>query len=162
MELIPMDRNIFTVLSNNPICTVQELSAQLQVPQKEVEQRIIFLENHHHLHRSWIVNKPIDHDSIAAWVTLEVVPSTESGFNEIAKRFLTFPQVESIYLLAGTQDISLFVRGKNLEEISHFLSRYISTDEFVRSQTTHFVLKTFKENGIPISIEEQNRLVLSP
>ncbi|MHB8156883.1 MAG: Lrp/AsnC ligand binding domain-containing protein, partial [Desulfocucumaceae bacterium] len=66
-------------------------------------------------------------------------------------------------LLSGTYDLGVFIEGKTLKEVSHFVATKLSTIEGVVSTTTHFVLKTYKQDGVIFEDDEEDRrLVVSP
>ena len=83
------------------------------------------------------------------------MPQKETGFDEIAKRVMCFEEVESVYLMAGGYDLSVMVKGKNIQEISMFVSKRLSTLNNVVSTATHFVLSRYKDGGVILFNDEQ-------
>ena len=76
-----------------------------------------------------------------------MVPQRNVGFDSIADRIYQFPQVYSAYLVSGTYDLALLVKGENMQEIASFVSEKLAPMEQVQSTVTHFLLKRYKEDG---------------
>ena len=66
--------------------------------------------------------------------------------------------------MSGAYDFMVLMEGKNIKEISHFISSKLSTLESVTSTATHFVLKKYKDYGIIMEKNEyaDERMVVSP
>ena len=102
-------------------------------------------------------------DYVYAIIELKVRLERKEGYEAIAERMYKFPEVRSIRLLSGQNDISLTVRGRSMKEVAFFVAEKISTLEQVQSTSSHFVLKTYKENGVILHEPEQiKRLPVSP
>ena len=50
--------------------------------------------------------------------------------------------------MSGGYDILVSVSGRNIREVSQFVNQRLAAIDAVQSTTTHFVLKSYKENGI--------------
>ena len=88
-----------------------------------------------------------DNQVTTAFIEVKVTPQREFGFDAIAERIMRFPEVRSMYLLSGSYDLHVVVVGKDLREISNFVTTKLATLETVLSTTTHFVLKGYKIDG---------------
>ena len=65
--------------------------------------------------------------------------------------------------MSGKYDLLLFVEGKNLREVGRFVSERLATLDGVLSTGTHFMLKTYKQDGVLMDGERtDNRLPVSP
>lgn len=93
---------------------------------------------------------------VMAIIELKVTPQRDCGFDEIAKTIMMYDEVDSISLMSGSYDLSVTVKGKNLQDIALFVAQRLSTIEGVLSTTTHFILKTYKEKGIFIEDEDKD------
>jgi len=82
-----------------------------------------------------------------AYIEVRVTPQREVGFDTVAERIMRFPEVRSLYLLSGSYDLHVVVQGKDLREISNFVTTKLATLDTVLSTTTHFVLKGYKIDG---------------
>jgi DNA-binding Lrp family transcriptional regulator len=97
----------------------------------------------------------VDDDSVRAAIELRIRPAQDGGFDRIANRVSRFDQVESMFLMSGGFDLLLFVKGRNLQEVARFVSSKLANMEGVLSTSTHFMLKTYKDQGV--LLEQQDR-----
>jgi DNA-binding Lrp family transcriptional regulator len=68
-----------------------------------------------------------------------------------------------MFLASGTFDFLLFVEGANLREVASFVSETVSTIEGVTATATHFMLKTYKFEGVLMKGQDSNeRLSIAP
>ena len=82
-----------------------------------------------------------------ALIEVSVTPQKNVGFDSIAERIYSFPEVTSCYLLSGAYDLLLVVEGENIHTVANFVASKLSPMENVRGTTTHFLLKKYKEDG---------------
>jgi len=97
-----------------------------------------------------VLNHDLVRDSgsfVRALIEVSVAPQKNVGFDYLAERIYSFPEVTSCYLLSGTYDLLLVVEGENIHTVSEFVASKLSPMENVRSTTTHFLLKKYKEDG---------------
>ena len=85
---------------------------------------------------------------VMALIELKVTPKKETGFDEIAQRIMMFEEVSSVYLMAGTYDLLVTVKGETIQDVSSFVSKKLSALEGILSTATHFLLKRYKESGL--------------
>ena len=97
-----------------------------------------------------VVNYDLVCDSnsfVRALIEVSVAPQKDVGFDYIAERIYSFPEVTSCYLVSGAYDLLLVVEGENIKTVSSFIASKLSPMEQVRSTTTHFLLQKYKEDG---------------
>jgi len=101
---------------------------------------------------------------VNAVIEVRITPERGGGFNRLAQRISRFDEVESCYLMSGGYDLLVFVNGKSLQRVAAFVSEKLSTIEGVLSTATHFMLRSYKEQGylMDIPAEENGRLTVSP
>ncbi|MBR2742390.1 MAG: Lrp/AsnC family transcriptional regulator [Clostridia bacterium] len=87
-------------------------------------------------------------ESAVAMIELKVTPQYGEGFDKIAKRIYDYPEVESVYLMSGSFDIMVLIRGRTMKEVAMFVSTKLAPMEAVVGTSTSFVLKKYKENGV--------------
>lgn len=111
-----------------------------------------------------VVNEEkLDAALVTTVIEVKVTPESEGGFDRIADRISRFPEVESVYLMSGTFDLLLFIKGRTMHEAAGFVSEKLATMKGVTSTATHFMMKTYKQNGILMRTGEDNeRLKVSP
>ena len=96
---------------------------------------------------------------VRALIEVSVTPQKNVGFDNIAERIYSFPEVSSCYLLSGAYDLLLVVEGETLHTVSDFVASKLSPMEHVRSTTTHFLLKKYKEDGQVLKKKSQKNKV---
>lgn len=105
----------------------------------------------------------LDSTDVRAVIELRIRPEREGGFDRIATRISNFPQVESMFLMSGGYDLLLFVKGKSLQEVASFVSARLAPLDGVLSTATHFMLKTYKDQGVLMESEpHDDRLQVCP
>ena len=65
------------------------------------------------------------------------------------------PRCVRFYLMSGLYDLAVVVHGKDLKDISTFISQKLATMHQVQSTTTHFVLKRYKQDGFIFDDKER-------
>ena len=84
---------------------------------------------------------------VRALIEVGVTPEKNVGFDNLAERIYSFPEVSSCYLVSGTYDLLVVVEGEDIQTVSNFVGSKLSPLPQVRSTTTHFLLKKYKEDG---------------
>lgn len=101
--------------------------------------------------------------SVSAFIEVRLTPERGGGFDRLAMRISRFDQVVSCYLASGGYDLMVVVEGADLREVARFVSEKLSSLDGVISTSTHFRLKTYKENGFLFEREEASeRLAITP
>ncbi|MBR0057527.1 MAG: Lrp/AsnC family transcriptional regulator, partial [Kiritimatiellae bacterium] len=102
-------------------------------------------------------------ERVTAIIEVRVQPEREGGFDRIARRIGGFPEVVNMYLMSGKYDLLLFVEGDSLRKVAGFVSRHLASLDGVLSTGTHFMLKTYKEDGVLMEEDATDeRLQVSP
>ena len=96
-------------------------------------------------------------EAVQALIDIKVTPERSTGYDSIAERISKFPEVKSVRLVSGEYDLSVLVTGKTMREVAYFVAEKIAPLEQVRNTVTHFLLKTYKENGEMYEEEEEGR-----
>ncbi|MGD0087388.1 MAG: Lrp/AsnC family transcriptional regulator [Verrucomicrobiota bacterium] len=101
---------------------------------------------------------------VRAVIEVRITPERGGGFNRFAERISRFDEVESCYLMSGGYDLLVFVNGTSLQKVAAFVSEKLSTIEGVLSTATHFLLRSYKEQGflLDVKTEENSRLKVTP
>lgn len=105
-----------------------------------------------------------DCEVVTALIEVKVTPQRGEGFDKVAERIYRFDEVESVYLISGSFDLCVILEGKSMREVANFVSSKLAPLEYVLSTATNFVLKKYKENGIPLSggVKEDERMMYNP
>src|SRR5579859_3734239 len=101
---------------------------------------------------------------VRAVIEVRITPERGGGFNRLAERISRFDEVESCYLMSGGYDLLVFVNGSSLQKVAGFVTEKLSTLEGVLSTATHFLLRTYKEQGFLLDVKagENDRLKVTP
>jgi DNA-binding Lrp family transcriptional regulator len=84
---------------------------------------------------------------VTALIDVSVSPERGAGFDGVAGRIAQFPEVRSVHLVSGGQDLRCVVAGANMHEIGDFVARKLATIDRVTATATHFVMKAYKDDG---------------
>lgn len=158
-------KKLLQLLQDNCKLTTQDIALMLDKPVKEVEAQIKELEANktiikYHTFINW---EKAGDESVAALIDVKVTPQRGVGFDQVAERIYRFPEVKSVFLMSGGYDLSVLVEGKTMKEVALFVAIKLATIEDVQSTTTHFVLKRYKQEGVILEDQEEDRrLVISP
>ncbi len=104
-----------------------------------------------------------EHSSfVRALIEVSITPQKDVGFDNVAERIYSFPEVTSCYLVSGAYDLLVIVEGENIQTVSSFVASKLSSMEGVRRTSTHFLLKKYKEDGqILKKVHNRKRLAIS-
>lgn len=95
-------------------------------------------------------------DRVQAVIELRVRPKKSRGFDEIASAVAKFDEVQSVLLMSGAYDLQLIISGHSFQEIALFVAKRLSPLDDVLSTATHFVLRTYKKDGVVYGEEEKD------
>ena len=98
-------------------------------------------------------------NQVNAVIELKITPQRECGFGRIAERVAKFEQVDACFLMSGGYDLLVFVKGESLQDVAQFVAQDLSTLDGVISTATHFMLKTYKAQGIAESLGDARMAV---
>ncbi|MCK9578852.1 MAG: Lrp/AsnC family transcriptional regulator [Methanoregula sp.] len=143
------DLVLLKILEENSRLSVDEIATMMSLPTSEVAARVQALEAARIIKGySTVVNwEKAGNDEVAAIIELKVSPERDFGYDRIAERLCRFRQVRTLRLITGTYDLQIIVTGKNMQEVSRFVSEHVAPMDRIRETATHIVMKTYKENG---------------
>lgn len=156
---------LLKALKANARATPADLAKMLDLPEAEIRAQIAEYEQNGTIrgYQAIVNDDHLDIDRVQAVIEVKITPEREGGFNRISSRIGKFPEVESLFLMSGAYDLLVFLNGKNLRDIASFVSEKLATIDGVVSTSTHFMLKTYKLNGVAMEKDEQDeRLKVSP
>lgn len=159
------DFELLRILEDNSRLTAEEIATMISLTKSEVEARAAALEAARIIMGySTVVNWELaGNGEVSAIIELKVSPERDFGYDRIAERLSRFRQVKTLRLLTGTYDLQLIVTGKNMQEVSRFVSEHVAPMDRIRETATHIIMKTYKENGTTFFEQpETERLPYSP
>ncbi len=159
------DLDLLRILEENSRLAAEEIATMTNLSKSEVEKRVSALEAAHVI-RGYptIVNWELaGNGEVSAIIELKVSPERDYGYDRIAERLSRFRQVKSLRLMTGTYDLQLLVTGKNMQDVSRFVSEHVAPMDRIRETATHIIMKSYKENGNTLFEQrEPERLPVSP
>ena len=153
------------LLRKNARLTDAELAVMLGKTPEEISREITELENEGLIigYSAVINEEEVDRNSVTAFIEIKVSPQAENGYNEIATMLSQYKEVDSVFLMSGSFDLSVTIRGTNLREVALFVSDKLAPIDGVLSTTTHFILRRYKEKGIEFPlVEDDERGMVGP
>ena len=147
-----MDK-LLQLLSENSSYSAEQLSMMLGEPEDYIKAQIAEYENSGVIrgYQAVVDWDEVPDSGVMAIIELKVAPQLQKGFDEIADRIQAYDEVESVYLMAGSYDLLLTVKGATIQEISSFVAKRLAAMEGILSTATHFMLKRYKEKGVSLT-----------
>lgn len=105
-----------------------------------------------------------DQEVVTALIEVKVAPQRGRGFDKVAGRIHQFEEVASVYLMSGGFDLTVMIEGKSMKEVARFVSTKLAPMESIMSTATYFVMKKYKEHGIPLEKagDKDERMLITP
>jgi len=143
------DLELLRILEENSRLSADEIATMTSLSTADVQERIHTLETAQVIKRySTVINwEKAGNGEVSAIIELKVSPERDYGYDRIAERLSRFRQVKTLRLITGTYDLQLIVTGKNMQEVSRFVSEHVAPMDRIRETATHIVMKSYKENG---------------
>lgn len=151
-----MRNKILSIIDKNSKLSPKDIAAMIGVSEEEVEKEIAAMENEKIIcgYTTLINWDKVEEEPVKALIEVKVTPQRGRGFDEIAERIYQYDEVEAVYLMSGSFDLTVMVQGKSLKDVAGFVSSKLATMEYVESTATHFLLKKYKEHGIALTTEK--------
>ena len=152
-----MDK-LLKLLDTNARLTNAQLAVMLDRPEAEVAAQIAALERSGVIraYKALIDWDRTDREAVTALIEVKVTPQRGDGFDRVAERIYQYDEVESVYLMSGGYDLSVFVNGRTFRDVAMFVAKRLSTLDSVLSTATHFVLRRYKDNGVMFLGDEKD------
>ena len=151
-------KKLLQLLEDDCTLTQAQLASMADMPEAEVAAAIKKYEEDKIIlgYKAIVDWDKTDRDYVNARIELKVTPQKGMGFEEIAGIIARFDEVESVYLMSGTCDIALTVTGKTFKDVAMFVAHRLAPLDSVQSTSTSFVLRTYKELGVFVSLDEMD------
>jgi len=143
------DREILCILEDNSKLSANDIAQMVNLDAQDVEKRIHELEEMQIIRKyATVINwEKAGNGEVSAIIELKVSPERDFGYDRIAERLSRFKQVRTLRLITGTYDLQLIVSGRNMQEVSRFVSEHVAPMDRIRETATHIIMKSYKENG---------------
>ncbi len=154
---------ILEILEKDARTTSEDIARMLKKKPQKIKETIKRYEKEGVILRyKTVINKEIIRDTdseVRALIEVNITPQKDVGFDRVAERIYSFPEVSSCYLISGTYDLLLIVEGKDLHTVSRFVAEKLAPLENIKGTTTHFLLKKYKEDGVILKHREENKRI---
>lgn len=141
---------LLKLLENDATLTPAELALMLSKEEGDIKDMIRQLEKDGVIlgYQAIIDWDKTDKESVTALIEVKVMPQRDDGFDKIAEKIQNYPEIKGLYLMSGGFDFTVLIEGRTMKEVAYFVARKLAPIEFVTATSTHFVLKTYKYNGM--------------
>jgi DNA-binding Lrp family transcriptional regulator len=156
---------ILKVLERNAHATPRQIAALTGLQEDDIARQIAEWEHQGIIRRYKTVIDWTKYgiEKVFAFIDVRVSPARGVGFDDVAERIYRYPEVHSVYLVSGAQDLRCVVEGRNIKEIADFVAQKLSTIDRVNACSTHFLLKKYKDDGdVFAETEADHRLMVAP
>ena len=149
-------KNFLQLLENDSRLTPEQLSVMCDKEVGEIKKLIDDYEHDGTIlgYKTIIDWDKTDRESVTAMIELKVSPQQNRGFDRIAEKIYNYPEVQSVYLMSGSYDLSVIIEGKTMREVAYFVAHKLAPMEAIISTATHFVMKKYKDKGVIYGITD--------
>ena len=153
-----MNTKILKILANDARCPIEDIAIMSGQAKSEVETEIKELEVAGLIrgYKAVIDWEKLDNASVSALIELKVIPQDKFGFEKIAETIMKYKAVETVYLMSGSYDLCVIVKGKTFQEVAMFVAKELATMPEITSTATHFVLRRYKELDVELVDSEKD------
>lgn len=141
---------VLHLLEKNATITSAQLAVMLDEEIEEIERIIADYENKGIIngYKALVNWEKTEAKQATALIEIKVTPQLNTGFDDVARRIMEFPEVESVYLMSGGFDLAVMVRAKTMSDIAMFVAKRLAPIGGILSTSTHFVLTRYKDGGV--------------
>ncbi len=161
-----MNEKILRIIAKNGKLSTEDLAAMLSAEPGEIRAAIEEMEREGVIcgYPTLINWDKAECERVTALIEVKVSPERGRGFDKVAERIYQFEEVESLYLMSGGFDLTVIIVGETMREVARFVSTKLAPMESIMSTATHFVLKKYKEHGLPLVQERaaDERQLITP
>ena len=158
-----MREKILEMIERNARIDLHDLATMLGESEAAVANEITEMEQEnvicgYHTMINW---ENTSSEKVEALIEVKVTPQRGMGYDKIAERIFQYNEVDSVYLMSGAFDFTVFITGKTMREVALFVADKLAPIDQVISTATHFVLKKYKDHGTVLSVrkEDERQLV---
>ncbi len=154
-----MNTKILKLIEKNARLTAEDIAVMCDMSAEDVRAEIADMESAGIIkgYKGVIDWEKASSESVSAIIELKVTPKAGLGFEEVASRIAKYPSVESVSLMSGACDLTVVVRGKTFHEVSSFVAKELATIDSVTSTATQFIMRRYKEFGVELITDADER-----
>ncbi len=146
---------LLSLLNENARFSNKQLAAMLGITEEDVEKKITAYEKQGIIrgYKVLLDHERLDEETVQAIIEVKVSPKRDLGFEDIAKRIMSYSEVDTVYLMSGGYDLLVILECKTFKDIALFVQQRLAALDSVLSTATHFVLVRYKEKGVVLTEE---------
>ena len=148
---------LLQLLEDNCTYTTEQLAAMANLTEEEVKAAIAKNEADKVIlgYKAIVDWERTEREAVTALIEVKVTPQRGEGFDRVAKRIYQYDEVESLYLMSGSFDLTVIISGRTLKEVARFVGEKLAPIEDVTGTATHFILKKYKEKHLIFEKREE-------
>ena len=145
-----MRERILAVIEKNSRISTAELAEILGENEAAVAAEITEMEEEHIIcgYHTLINWDNTEDEKVIALIEVKVTPQSLAGFDRIAERIYQYDEVESMYLMSGSFDLTVIISGRSLREASRVVASAGPTRGGHRHGHPISFLKKYKEKHL--------------
>ncbi len=156
---------ILEILEKDSRTSAADIGIMLGIGEEEAAAQIRAMEEEgvicgYHTLVNW---EKISEEKVVALIEVRVTPQRDMGFDKLAERIYQYEEVQAVYLMSGAYDFTVIIEGRSMKSVAQFVSSKLATIDGVLSTATHFILKTYKDEGmVMLEKEKDERIQVMP
>ncbi len=147
---------LLSLLNENARFSNKQLAAMLGTTAEDVEKQIAAYEKQGIIrgYKVLLDHERLEEETVQAIIEVKVSPKRDLGFEDIARRIMSYSEVDTVYLMSGGYDLLVILECKTFKDIALFVQQRLAALDSVLSTATHFVLVRYKEKGVVLCGED--------
>ncbi len=147
---------ILEFLENDARLTPAQIAVMINKDEGDIKQAIKELENNGTIlgYQALIDWDKTEREYVDAVIELRITPQRDCGFDKVAEKIYSYPEVKSLYLMSGAYDLHVIIEGRTMREVAQFVAAKLAPLDSILSTSTHFVLKKYKDKGVVYANKE--------
>lgn len=147
---------ILEFLENDARLTPAQIAVMTNKDEGDIKQAIKELENNGTIlgYQALIDWDKTEREYVDAVIELRITPQRDCGFDKVAEKIYSYPEVKSLYLMSGAYDLHVIIEGRTMREVAQFVAAKLAPLDSILSTSTHFVLKKYKDKGVVYANKE--------
>ena len=111
VQLDTLDHRLLRLLDEDASMSAADLAIMLNSEEAHVASRIQAFEESGIIKRYQAVIdwEQVDQNKSTALIQLGVTPAPDQGFDKVAERIMEFPEVQGVYLMSGSYDLTVIL-----------------------------------------------------
>ncbi len=148
--------NLLKILEDNANLTPEQLAVMCNKEKGDIQKMIQKYEKEGVIlgYKTMIDWDKTDREYVSALIEVKITPQPDRGFDRVAEKIYSYPEVQSLYLMSGGYDLCVQIEGKTMKEVAYFVAQKLAPIDSVISTATHFVLRKYKDKGVIYGVEE--------